>query len=212
MAKNPTPVLVVACSPFSLFGFNKVDRYEATFDDMNRNSYDYLRFYRTTTILDAEFDIGVGAILSYTGCLLFPRIRGMTRSIVLDASNRILFRLFFGGIPFEAPKPDDIGLGILHTTGYFRCVGGASGDAYSFIHALQNRMTGQDRTPLLYKPRFFTKEEVIKRYWQGRKLTEELGTFNPKLWMEGYARLISHECESSLLFSWCFAEQIIEKI
>ncbi len=196
----PTPIVVVATSPFTIIGFNEDDRLDATFEQVNHNSYDYVKFCRTTMALDAEFENPIPAVLSYTSCFIFPAVHGATKQTCVDATNRILFRLFFAGILFDAAKPNDVGRGYLNHTGYFRFTEGGAGESASFISALQNRMTGQDRNIRLLTPRFFTKSEITNAYWLGRRNTTKVAPISQSLFMNSISTFQSHEYEFHLSY------------
>lgn len=213
VTKTPrTPAMVVATSPFTTIGFDENDKLNTTFDHINRNTYDPIKFCRTTTAIDAEFDEPIPAIVTFASCFLFPRVRGITSKTALDAANRILFRLLFGEIVFNSAKPNDVVPGYLNHTGYFAVMGSGLGDSVTFVHALQNRMTGQDRTPRIFSPRFFTEDEMQTAHRLGKERTSKLVSVNPSLFMNGVTDLHNHDYEASIVFMWTFVEQILSII
>ncbi len=120
---------VAATSPLTLVTFDKGDEPSFTLDQINGRTYDRLKLCRTTTGLDPTLSAmdGMAVIVSYTGALLFPRMPGVREGEVLASANRLLLKLTFGGIDFDALAPNDLGFGLMYGTGYFLAAGGAWG-------------------------------------------------------------------------------------
>jgi hypothetical protein len=86
-ARVQIPVVVVATSPFTTVIFDESDRYEATLDQINTNTYDLLKICRTTTVVDGYMSEltqkHIGVIVGYTGTFLYPKMKGVSKAAVI---------------------------------------------------------------------------------------------------------------------------------
>src|SRR5438105_10708048 len=115
MARPEISVIVVATSPFTTVLFDENDRYSATLDEINTNTYDRLKLCRSTLAVDGYLpelsDKGIGVIVGYTASFLYPRMKGVDKSKVIASVNKVLLRLLFGKIVLNSVMPNDVGLG-----------------------------------------------------------------------------------------------------
>jgi hypothetical protein len=123
MDQPEIPIIVVATSPFTTVIFDENDRYTATLDEINTNTYDRLKLCRSTLPVNGYLpeltDKGIGVIVGYAGSFLYPRMKGVDKPKVIASVNKVLLRLMFGGVVFNSVSPDDVGFGVLYGTGYY---------------------------------------------------------------------------------------------
>ncbi len=215
-ARVQIPVIVVATSPFTTVVFDETDKFNATLDQVNANTYDRLKLCRTTMAVDGyipEFtQKNIGVIIGYTGTFLYPNMQGITKSTVINSVNTILLRLMFGGIVFNSVSPDDVGFGVLYGTGYYRTTGGASGKSYSLLNALQFQSASTFDTIGLIEPRSFTKDEFERAITKGTLVVEQLPQINASMFLDGITHYLQYQLASALVFLWSTAETLIAKI
>jgi hypothetical protein len=215
-ARVQIPVIVVATTPFTTVVFDERDRFDATLDQVNTNTYDRLKLCRTTMAVNGyipEFtQKNIGVIVGYTGSFLYPRMRGVTKSTVISSVNTILLRLMFGGIVFNSVSPDDVGFGIVYGTGYYMAAGGASGKSYSLLNALQFQSASNFDTIQLMEPRSFTKAEFEIAITKGTLVVEQVPQINASMFLDGITHYLQYQLASALVFLWSTAETLIAKI
>lgn len=197
-------VFVAAISPFCFVTFDSDDDPIFTLEQVNSGQYDYLKLCRSTTGLDPEIEemSGMAAVMTYTGALLFPRMKGVDRPVVLEAVNRLLLALLFGGIRFDGLAPEDIGFGMLYETGYFTAGGGGNGEHFSQLVKLQHRSAGSFDNIKLIGARTFLARDIHRAVGLGRPIVKQLPALNPTLFLNGLTHFRKLQFAESLVFIW----------
>ena len=213
-ARLEVPVYVAATSPFTLITFDEHDEPEFTLDEVNRKSYDNIKLCRTTLGLDPQHEAmeEMAAIMSYTGALLYPRMPGLTLDDVVSAANKLLLKLTFGGVVFDALAPADVGLGIIYHTGYFRAGGGADGPNYSRLMALQQLDAGSSDAMRLLHPRTFKASAISGALKIGSPIVEELPQLNPSILLNGLTYFKQYQLAPAMTFLWSSCETAIGRL
>lgn len=210
------PVYVAAVSPFTTIVFSEDDYLNATLEEINGGTYDRLKICRTTMTVDGEIDLmrekRMGVPVGYTGAFLFPAMEGLDKQVIIKSVNTVLFQMLLGGIRFDAISPDDIGLGSLYGTGYYRLSGGARGQHYCFLQALQQNAVSSFDAIKLLEPRVFTKDQIIKAIWAGKPIVDKLPEVNPSILLNGITMYKQFQLASSLTFLWSTTEALIDRI
>jgi hypothetical protein len=216
MDQPEIPVIIVATSPFTTVIFDENDRYTATLDEINTNTYDRLKICRSTLPVNGYLpeltDKGIGVIVGYAGSFLYPRMKGVDKPKVIASVNKVLLRLMFGGVVFNSVSPDDVGFGVLYGTGYYMTGGGASGANFSFLTALQHRGASNFDTVRLIEPRAFTKKEFYEAIHKGTPVVGKIPQINASMFLDGITRYRQFQLASALVFLWSTAESLIGKI
>lgn len=178
---------VAATSPMTLVTFDEGDEPSFTLDQINGRTYDRLKLCRATTGLDPMLSAmdGMAVIVSYTGALLFPRLPRLGESAVLASANRLLLKLTFGGIDFDALAPNDLGFGFMYGTGYFLAAGGAGGPNFNTLMALQQQDAGSSDTMKLLHPRVKTTAEIHAAIRAGTPVVDGIPEMSPSLFLNG---------------------------
>src|SRR5690606_29378180 len=127
----------------------------------------------------------MAVIMTYTGALLFPQMKGVDRDVVLESVNRLLLALLFGGIRFDGLAPDDVGFGVLYETGYFTAGGGGAGENFSKLVKLQHRSAGSFDNIQLIAARTFHATEIHEAMRRGRPIVKQIPTLSPTLFLNG---------------------------
>ena len=208
------PLYVAVTSPFTLITFDEGDEPTFTLDQVNRKTYDRLKICRTTTVLDPMLSAmdQMAVIVSYTGALLFPRISDVSRDDVVASANRLLLKLTFGGISFDAMAPDDVGFGFIYGTGYFLAGGGAAGSNFNTLMALQHQDAGSSDTMRLLNPRVRTSSEIRDAFRAGTLVVDEIPEINPSLFLNGLTYFRRGELAPALVFLWSTCESLVGRL
>lgn len=208
------PLYVAATSPFTLVTFDEGDEPTFTLDQANNKTYDRIKLCRTTTALDPLLSAmdQMAVIVSYTGALLFPRMKGVSKGDVVASANRLLLKLTFGGISFDAMAPDDVGFGFIYATGYFLAGGGASGSNFNTLMALQYQDAGSSDTMRLLHPRVRTSSEIRAAVNAGTPVVDGIPEINPSLFLNGLTYFRRGELAPALVFLWSTCESLIGRL
>lgn len=208
------PLYIAATSPFTLVTFDKDDEPAFTLEEANRRTYDRVKLCRTTTGLDPMLSAmdQMAVIVSYTGALLFPRMPGVSEDDVLASANRLLLKMTFGGIVFDALAPDDVGFGFIYGTGYYLAAGGAGGPSFTTLMALQNQDAGSADTLLLLHPRVYTASQVHAAVRAGTPVVDEIPEISPSLFLHGLTYFRQRQLASALVFLWSTCESLIGRL
>mgnify|MGYP003112377814 CR=1 FL=1 len=208
------PLYIAATSPLTLVTFDEGDEPSFTLEQINKQTYDRLKLCRTTTSLDPMLSAmdRMAVIVSYTGALLFPRMPGVSEEEVLASANRLLLKLTFGGIPFNAMNSDDVGFGFIYGTGYFLAASGAGGPNFNTLVALQHQDAGSFDTMRLLHPRVRTSSEIHAAVRTGTPVVEGIPEMNPSLFLNGLTYFRKGELAPSLVFLWSTCESLIGRL
>jgi hypothetical protein len=208
------PLYVAATSPFTLVTFDEEDKPQFTLEEVNNRSYDRLKLCRTTTSFDPLLSAmdRMAVIVSYTGALLFPRIQNVTEEDVLDSANRLLLKLTFGGIDFDAVAPSDVGFGTIYGTGYYLTGGGAGGRNFSRLMALQHQDAGSFDTMELLHPRVRTATQMRSALMTGTPVVDNIPEISPNLFLNGLTYFRQRELAPALVFLWSTCESLIGRL
>lgn len=208
------PLYVAATSPFTLVTFDENDEPAFTLDQVNTKSYDRLKLCRTTTALDSMLSAmdQMAVIVGYTGALLFPRMKGVSRNDVVASANRLLLKLTFGGISFDAIASDDVGFGYIYSTGYFISGGGAEGSNFKTLMSLQYQDASSSDAMRLLNHRVRTSSEIHAAFNAGTSVVDEIPEISPSLFLNGLTYFRRGELAPSLVFLWSTCESLVGRL
>jgi hypothetical protein len=208
------PLYVAATSPFTIVTFDEEDEPAFTLEQVNSLSYDRLKMCRTTTALDPMLPAmdQMAVIVSYTGALLFPRLPGVSKEDTLASANRLLLKMTFGGIDFDAMVPSDIGFGFIYGTGYYLAGGGAGGPNFTSLMALQHQDAGSSDTMMLLDPRVRTSSEIHAAVRKGTPVVDEIPEISPSLFLNGLTYFRQGQLAPALVFLWSTCESLIGRL
>lgn len=208
------PLYIAATSPFTLVTFDEEDEPSFTLEQINNRTYDQLKLCRSTTSLDPMLSAmdRMAVIVSFTGALLFPRMPGVSEDDILASANRLLLKLTFGGIHFDAMAPDDVGFGFIYGTGYFLAGGGAGGPNFTTLMALQHKDAGSSDTMRLLHPRVLTSSEIQSAVRTGAPVVDGIPEMSPSLFLNGLTYFRKRELAPALVFLWSTCESLIGRL
>lgn len=207
-------LFIAATSPFTIVTFDSDDEPGDTLEEVNKLTYDSVKLCRTTMALDPMLPAmkRMAVIVSYTGALLFPRMKGISFEAVIESANRLLLKLTFGGIPFDVITPSDVGYGMIYKTGYFLTGGGAAGPNYSKLMSLQHRDAGVSDAMSLLHPRICKASEIKEALNKGGPVVDELPQINPSIFLNGLTSFRLRQFEVALVFLWSTCEAVIGRL
>jgi len=208
------PLYVAATSPFTLVTFDEEDAPSFTLEQINSLSYDRLKTCRTTTGLDPMLPAmnQMAVIVSYTGALLFPRVQSISEEDTLESANRLLLKMTFGGVDFDAVAPNDIGFGFIFGTGYYLAGGGAQGPNFSTLMALQHKDASSSDAMKLLHPRVKTSSEIHAAVRKGTPVVDDIPEISPSLFLNGLTYFRQGQWASALVFLWSTCESLIGRL
>ncbi len=208
------PLYVAATSPFTLITFDEGDEPSFTLEQVNSRTYDRLKLCRTTTSLDPILSAmdRMAVIVSYTSALLFPRMKGVSKEDVLASANRLLLKLTFGGIDFDAMAPNDVGFGFIYGTGYFLAAGGARGANFNTLMELQYQDASSYNAMRLLHPRVLTSSEIHTAVRTGASVVDGIPEMSPSLFLNGLTYFRQGELAPALVFLWSTCESLIGRL
>jgi hypothetical protein len=200
-------------SPFRLVFRSKHDEWAPTIEDINANSYDYVKLHR----LSASLDIGLPAPfcmhVAFNGSLLLPKTSEFWPvEKAVSAFNEILGTIVIGGIFFGPVAPTDIDQAALYPTGYFRAFGLASGFQGQLRLALKSRIASPLHSILLHDPWHVFAIDIHKAFSAGKTICTKVRHLSPEFLLLGITGLVSHDWSAALTHLWISVEQIVEHL
>ena len=208
---NHTPVVIGNFAPFRLF-IREGDTWKPTLEEINSNTYDYVKLARLTRFLDvgiAPFSMAVGFDVS----LVLPAMEKFrSREAALSLFNKVLGTLLLGGLYSEAVHPMDISYGMLHFDGYLKIHGGGDGGIATFHKSIRTKSVGIDGAISLLDPTIVTKEFLEQAYKTGASFFKTLDGFSPNLLLNASSNFVKHQWEEALIFTWTSIEQLVNII
>ena len=204
------PCYVIATAPFRTFVLDDADAYACELEQINQRTFDRLKLCRSTMALDVGFEHP--AILTYTGALLYPRVQGLSAQALLDATNRLIMQLMFGGITLNAVSEADLGTGWIYDTGYFLAAGNSNSDASAFLTALQHGDVSGLEAIRLFRPPQSTAAEVRQAQLVGRQTVDRLQGLNPSIMLDGLTAFRQRRWAPALVFLWSTIEALLDRV
>ena len=210
---EPAPAIIAYTSPFRLVFRSKQDEWAPTIEDINGNSYDYVKLHR----LSASLDIGLPAPfcmhVAFDGSLLLPKTSELWPvEKAVSVFNEILGTIVIGGIYFGPVAPTDIDQAALYPTGYFRAFGLASGFQGQLRLALQSKIASPLHSILLHDPRHVFAIDIHKSYSAGKTICTKVPPLSPEFLLLGITGLVSHDWGAALTHLWVSVEQVVEHL
>lgn len=208
------PLYVAATSPLTIVTFDDGDEPVFTLQQVNGRTYDRLKLCRTTTGLDPLLSAmdNMAVIVSYTGALLFPRMPSLSDEDVVATANRLLLKLTFGGIDFNAVAPNDVGFGFIYGSGYFIAAGGADGPNFTTLVALQHQDAGSSDTMKLLHPRVCKSSDISAALAAGAPVVDGIPEIDATLFLNGLTYFRQKQLASALVFLWSTCEALIGRL
>lgn len=205
------PIVIANYSPFRLV-LRKSDSWNPTLEQINNNSYDYVKLSRLATFIDigiSPFSLAFGV----DGSLVLPateKFRNRESAVIIF--NETLGILLLGGIYCEAVYPTDISYGELFFDGYIKYRGGGTGGIANFHRSIQMRSLGITDAMSLLDPKTILSSEIETAYKKGKSYFSKLQGFSPNLLLNGTSNFVKHQWTEGLVFLWTSIEQIINII
>jgi hypothetical protein len=206
--KRHIPVFIGNYSPFRLV-LRDEDRWAPTLDEINTNTYDYVKLCRMSTFIDigiAPFSLGV----SFDGSLILPASPDFkTPQQALNKFNETLGIMLLGGLYSESVQPSDVSFGRLHFDGYLKQNGGGVGRSSNFHLAMKTRHLGAHDTIKLLEPTSIRTKTMQTAYTKGKEIFSSLENLSPSLYLNGTSNYVKQQWTEALLFLWTSLEQVI---
>jgi hypothetical protein len=208
---QPVRAIVANTSPFRLVFRSKDEEWAPTIEDINRNTYDYLKLHRQSASLDIGLPAPLCMHVAFDGSLLLPHVNDLWPiEKAVSVCNNILGNVVVGGIYFGPVAPTDIDQAVLYPTGYFRTFGLASGFQGQLRMALQSKIASPLHSILLHKARHIFARDMDKAFTAGKAICAKIPPLSPEFMLHGIASWVSHDWGSALTHLWISVEQIVE--
>lgn len=207
------PLYTVPTSPFTIVTLDSEESPIFDKNALNTLEYDRLKICRTTTVIDSKLPQmnKMGVIVSYTCALLYPRIPEISQNDLLTSSNRILLKMTFGGIEFDAVSPRDIGYGLIYNNGYFVSIG-CSGSNSLLLTSLQYRDVRSFDVGRLTSARIYKASEIQAALSIGESIVDDIPEISPDLFLNGLTYFKNGEFAPALVFLWSTCESLIRRL
>jgi hypothetical protein len=214
LTRQPTnqvgPIVLANFNPLRLVVRDESDSWDATLDQVNARTYDYVRLHRLSTF----FDVGIGPFslgICFDGTLILPATEEFRVAQNAQAVfNRALSDILLGGIYCEAVTPDDIAYGTVTPAGYTRAYGGGEGDIARFHFAARTKHIGNLDAIRLLRPESVSVHDLSSALSRGRRLVEPLGGLPREQVLHAVTYFAKKQWAESLIHSWTTTERIIE--
>ncbi|WP_169513606.1 hypothetical protein [Pseudidiomarina sediminum] len=183
-----------------------------TIQQINSNSYDYVKLHRTSKFFDAEIAKPFPLCVAYDGSFILPAIREYSSlEATLSEYNRIFASILLGGVYIESVEQQDLSRGEMTEVGYFRHV--QSFGRNGLLHQeLGNKNAGSnDRIKLLDPPTILA-SEIESAYLYGARILKSIENLSPSLLVTGFTNYINRQTKESLTHSWISIEQLLDHI
>lgn len=206
------PIYIANPSPFRLILRDESDAWKCTIQQINSNSYDYVKLHRASKFFDAEIAKPFPLCVAYDGSFILPAVREYSSlEATLSEFNRIFASILLGGVYIEGVEPQDLSQGEMTEVGYFRHVRSFGGNGV--LHqALGNQDAGSSDRIKLIDPPAILASDVESAYLYGDKILKSIGNLSPSLLVTGFTNYINRQTKESLTHSWISIEQLLDHI
>ncbi|MDH5641240.1 MAG: hypothetical protein OEY28_08095, partial [Nitrospira sp.] len=202
--------IVAYTSPFQLIFRDQKDQWDPSLQQINENSYDYVKLHRLSTSLDIGLPKPLCMHITFDGALILPRIEqfGPIEKAVA-AFNKVLGAILLGGIYFDSVQPTDIDQGILYTSGYYRALGQAKGFPGQLRYGLQARIASPLHSILLHNPAHLFVKDIHVAHKKGVEICSRFDILSVEFLLKGISCFVAHDWAGSLSHLWISLEQVV---
>lgn len=208
------PIIVAHTSPFRIVRRTKKDEWSPSLDEINDNTYDYVKLHRLTASLVFDSTMYGWMHVAFDGALILPRVaRFWPIENAVEVFNRTLGHLVVGGVFYAPVDPTDVDQGILYnSTGYYRPSGLASGLVGQIRASLHARFASPLHSILLYEPKSITATELHRAHNEGRRICDQIPVLAPRVIVRGISAYVSNDWGSVLSHLWIGIEQTLDHL
>jgi len=196
-------------SPFRLVA-REGDEWSVTFDEVNAQSYDSTKLFRSSL----NIDIGISPlslIVLFDGTLVLPRCAQIPKSRALALFNQHLTDILLGGLFSREVLPDDVTPGRMNLWGYHRhhC---PSGRYAKLSQSLRTRRADPDDAIALVGTEPLAAEDYAACHSRGSAVSRTLPESFATVFLPSCTGFCNEEWERALILGWSAAELLISQL
>jgi hypothetical protein len=206
------PIYIANPSPFRLMLRDSDDQLNATIEEINQSTYNYVKLHRASKFFHANIQSSSPVGIGYDGSfLLLATKEYSTIDATLDEFNKVFASILIGGVYIEAIGPPDLSHGELSEYGYFRHTNtfGANAD---FHKSLGEADAGSSESLKLLDSDTVLASDIIDAYMKGEAVLRKVPNISPSLFLSGFSYFKGYQLRESLSHSWISIEQILDFI
>jgi len=212
MEERSVPIIIANTSPFRLIQRDKNDSWNATLDDINNYSYDYVKLHRLTNFFDVGLPEPFSMAIGFDGSFILPALSDFReKEKALGLFNKTIGEIVFGGIYYEAIQPRDLSFGELYFIGYFKRHHQNGGINANFHNAIGMKKASPLDSIKLLDPKVVYFSELMKAMVEGRRILKPFPNLSVPLALNGITYFINNQWAESLSNIWTSIEQIVSQ-
>lgn len=212
-APRRVPALVTYLHPFRLIEGKGIEPWQATIDDVNRATWDYVKLHEIVGGLEVGLAAPYHLVLGRDGALALPPIPDLRdHQRVVEFFNRCLAALLLGGVYCEAITLDNLEMGSIIDWKYIRVHSNAQGVQNRFHTHARMRMASKLDAIALMDPRTVTLVELHKAMADGLAAINAVPPLSGEFLLKGTSGIARRDWGAGLSNLWIVIEQITEHL
>ncbi len=195
------PIYIANPSPFRLILRDSDDQLNATIEEINQSTYNYVKLHRASRFFHANIQSSSPVGIGYDGSFLLMTTKEYTTiDAALDEFNKIFASILIGGVYIEAIGPSDLSHGELSEHGYFRHTN-TFGVNTDFHKSLGEADVGSAESLKLLDPDTVLASDAIDAYIKGEVVLRKVPNISPSLFIFGFSYFKCHQLKEFLSHS-----------
>jgi hypothetical protein len=208
-APRRVPALVTYLSPFRIVERTSVNTWDASIDQINLGTWDYVKLHEIVGGIDVGLDPPYHMVVGFDGALALPPIPKLRPiSEAVEFFNRCLAALLIGGVYCEAVDLDRVEVGSILDWKYIRVPGQGRSFESQFHHAARMKMAAPLHAIELLNPRSIDLSTLHNAATKGFSVVSSLPELSPEFLLKGVSGMARRDWAVALTTLWITAEQL----
>jgi hypothetical protein len=212
MGESSVPIIIANTSPFRLIQRDENDSWNATLDDINNYSYDYVKLHRLSNFFDVGLPKPFSMAIGFDGSFILPALSDFReKEKAIGLFNKTIGEIVFGGIYYEAIQPRDLSFGELYFIGYFKQNHLNGGINANFHNSIGMKKASPLDSIKLLDPNVISFTKLMDAMTEGRRILKPFPNLSVPLTLNGITYFINNQWAESLSNIWTSIEQVVSQ-
>ena len=202
----PQPGILTYTRPFRLVLRDEYDVWNPSIDDINNETYDYVKLHRISTGLDIGLPPPLNLLICFDGSFVLPAIKEfISHENAVAKFNQVLGEIVLGGVYFEPVEAIHIARCTFYPTGYIR-----AHPLRGELHTeLRTTFVSQLNSILLMDPPTITALEIYKAREKGLGIINVIKNLTVNFIVHGVSSFVGNHWSDALSNFWISIEQVV---
>jgi hypothetical protein len=213
IAKRRASCIIAYLDPFRIVESEGVEPWKVTIDEVNRQTWDYVKLHEIVGGLDVGLDAPYHLVVCRDSALALPPVdRLRVDQAAVEFFNRCLAGLLMGGVYCEAISVDSLDVGSIIDWKYVRSHKAGQASPNRFHEQIRYRQASSLEAIKLMDPRTVQFSDLAAAMKSGLAVLNRIARLRGDLLLKGVTGIARRDWNSALSNLWIVIEQIVSHI